>query len=128
MNCATYSITHTGKKALIATSTGLSARDSRYEPVKSIQPLTSKQYPNSSCSPPPACANNPCCFLLPGSPAIPGPNNRPTRKKAIVAMIEELAKKWTNTKIRMRRMTEAGDGSEAIPQARPVRSMKKERR
>ena len=133
MNCTTYSNAHTGKKARIATcsatqeissTTGLQIDLIQIGPAQ----LTSKQYPNSNCSPSPACANNPCCLLLPGSPAIPGPSSRPTRKKAAVATRREPARKWMKTKTRGKSTIAAGEVEDAMLQARPVRSMKKERR
>ena len=93
-------------------------------------PLTSKQYPNSSTSPSPSpgLLNSPACLLLPGKPCIPGPNNLPTRKKAVVATSTETSRKCTNTNSSVSRNVEANEGVEAIPQAMPVSSMKKERR
>lgn len=90
--------------------------------------LTSKQYPNSSCSPSPSLVNSPCCRLRPGNPAIPGPSSLPTRKNAAVATSKETARKCTKTKRRVRRTIAPTEFAYAIPHAIPVRSIKKERR
>lgn len=88
-------------------------------------PLTSKQYPNSNCSPSPTWVKRPYCLLRPGSPAIPGPSNRPTKKYAAVATRSEMARKWTKINKRVSRTVAAIDVVDAIPHAMPVRNMKK---
>lgn len=88
-------------------------------------PLTSKQYPNSNCSPSPTWVKRPCCLLRPGSPAIPGPSNRPTKKYAAVATRSEMARKWTKTNKRVSRTVASIDVVDAIPHAIPVKNMKK---
>lgn len=59
---------------------------------------------------------------------IPGFKSRRTRKNAIVAVTSENARKWTKVYSSARRMLPAAERVNAIPQARPVMSMKKERR
>ena len=88
-------------------------------------PLTSKQYPNSSCSPSPTCVKSPYCLRRPGSPAIPGPSNRPTKKYAAVATRSEMARKCTKTNKRVSRTVAAIEVVNTIPHAIPVRNMKK---
>jgi len=100
--------------------------------------LTSKQYPNSTCSFSPGCINSPCAApllrpLVPLSPvreaARPlGPNIRPMRKYASVEMSSEVPMKCTKTKRRARRTMAPKEGAYATPHARAVRMRKKERR
>ena len=90
--------------------------------------LTSKQYPNSKLSPSLSLVNSPCCLLRPGNPAIPGPNNLPTRKNAAVATRSEMRRKWTKMKSRVSRTVPPTEVVYAIPHAIPVMNMKKERR
>lgn len=71
---------------------------------------------------------SPCCLRRPGNPIIPGFRSRPTRKNAIVAVTSENARKWTEMYNSARRMMPAAERVDAMPQARPVISMKKERR
>lgn len=59
---------------------------------------------------------------------IPGFKSRPTRKNAIVAVTSENARKWTEMYNSARRMIPPAERVDAMPQARPVMSMKKERR
>ncbi len=128
-NCITYSNTQTGKKARIATCSRIAVSSPPLFTCKGcIIELTSKQYPNSNCSPSPSLVNRPCCLLHPGNPAIPGPSSLPTRKNAAVATSNETARKCTKTKRRVRRTAAPTELVYAIPQAIPVRSMKKERR
>jgi hypothetical protein len=89
---------------------------------------TSKQYPNSSTSPlvPPGGPNRPCCLLLPGSPAIPGPRKRPTRKYAIVERATDPARKCTKTNISANFTTFEKAGVYASDHAKEVRIRKKQ--
>ena len=104
-NCMTYSHTHTGKNALIATYPHIISARSNFPSPDTV--LTSKQYPNSNSSPPsPPAGNSPLALLLPGKPFTPGPNSLPTRKYAIVAITRDPPSVCTKVKRRVRRMVE----------------------
>src|SRR5215469_1909165 len=73
-----------------------------------ILSLTSKQYPNSTCSFSPGCANKPCAaprlrvLEPPRNPtrlaAAPlGPKTRPARRYATVEVTRDVPMKWTKT-------------------------------
>ena len=105
----TYTNTHTGTNARIATS---------------------QQYPNSNSSFP-ASPGGPKSYkprLFPGSSELPGPSNRPTRKKKSVAVRRDSRRKWPNMKTSVTCSVCVKPSAYAKPHAREVSVRKNERR